>query len=205
MPELLTRTVTGAVFAAVVLGAVWVHPMANVALWLLVAVLSYLEWHRVGTYAPTTRVLVGAWLLACAASMGFSAWDPVAGYDAKAVTGWILMVWANDTFAYLTGRLWGRTKLMPAVSPGKTWEGFAGGMIGAGLVAAAVFGPGELAAGAAVAVLATAGDLTESAWKRRHGLKDSGTLLPGHGGVLDRFDGFVYVAPAFAVWNAFLY
>ena len=95
MPELFTRTVTGAVFAAVVLGAVWVHPMANVALWLLVAVLSYLEWHRVGTYAPTTRVLVGTWLLACAASMGFAAWDPVAGYDAKAVTGWILMVWAR--------------------------------------------------------------------------------------------------------------
>jgi len=205
MPEFFQRSLTGAVFAAVVLGAVWVHPWANVGLWTLVAVLGYLEWLRPGNYALGTRVLVGAWLLTCAAAMGFAAWDAEAGYDAKAVTGWILMVWANDTFAYLTGRLWGRTKLMPAVSPGKTWEGFAGGLIGSGLVAAAVFGPGELAAGAAVAVLATAGDLTQSAWKRRHGLKDSGTLLPGHGGILDRFDGFVYVAPAFAVWNAFLY
>lgn len=205
MPEFITRAITGVVFAAVVLGAVWVHPVANAALWLLVALLGYLEWRRVGTYAPTAQILVGAWLLMCGLSMGFAAWDMEAGYDAKAVTGWIVMVWANDTFAYLTGRLWGRTKLMPTVSPGKTWEGFAGGLIGAGLVAAAVFGPGELVAGAAVAVLATAGDLTESAWKRRHGLKDSGTLLPGHGGILDRFDGFVYVAPAFAVWNAFLY
>ena len=205
MPEFFTRAITGAVFAAVVLGAVWVHPAANAALWLLVAVAGYIEWHRVGKYAATTRVLVGAWLLACALSMGFAAWDPVAGYDPKAVTGWIFMVWANDTFAYITGRLWGRTKLMPSVSPGKTWEGFVGGMLGAGIVAAAVFGPRELGAGVAVAVLATLGDLTESAWKRRHGLKDSGNLLPGHGGILDRFDGFVYVAPAFAVWNAFLY
>ena len=205
MPELLRRSLTGAVFAVVVLGAVWVDPLANVALWAIVGVLCYLEWRRAGSYSFSTHVLVAAWLAACAASMGWAAWDPDAGYDARAVTGWILMVWANDTFAYLTGRLWGKHKLMPTVSPGKTWEGFAGGLIGSGVVAAAVFGPAEIGAGVAVAVLATAGDLTESAWKRRHGLKDSGSLLPGHGGAMDRFDGFVYVAPAFAVWNAFLY
>lgn len=114
------------------------------------------------------------------------------------------VVWTTDVAAYFTGRALGGPKLWPAVSPGKTWSGAAGGLIGAALVAGAVaiVGLGPLSTGAAaVVVLASAlasvasqaGDLAESALKRSFGVKDSGRLIPGHGGVLDRLDGFLAV------------
>lgn len=118
----------------------------------------------------------------------------------------LVVTWANDTFAYAAGRLWGRHKMLPAVSPGKTWEGFAGGMLGsmAGAYAMKLWAlPGMqvwecLLLGAAAGILGPLGDLSESALKRSFGKKDSGRLLPGHGGVLDRVDALLVVAPA--VW-----
>ena len=115
---------------------------------------------------------------------------------------WVLAVtWATDIFAYFAGRGIGGPKLAPAISPNKTWAGLAGGVAGA-----ALFGwllatwfemePFFLWAGAAMAVVAQAGDLFESWLKRRAGVKDSGALLPGHGGVLDRLDGLLAVAMA---------
>ncbi len=113
------------------------------------------------------------------------------------------LVWACDSGAYFSGRTFGGPKLMPNVSPNKTWAG-----LGGGVVAAALFGwaltywelPWQLAvASPFLAVLAQAGDLYESWLKRRAGVKDSGTLLPGHGGVLDRLDGLVPVAPVAAL------
>lgn len=114
------------------------------------------------------------------------------------------VVWATDVVAYFVGRAMGGPKLAPAISPGKTWSGAVGGTIGAVLagIAAAVliFGarPAYVSTMAAVAlalsVAAQAGDLLESAIKRRHGVKDSGTLIPGHGGVMDRVDGLVAAA-----------
>ncbi len=115
-----------------------------------------------------------------------------------------LIVWATDIAAYFGGRAIGGPKLWPRVSPKKTWSGAAFGLVGAILVALIFVGiarTGSWAAALFLAILlslgAQAGDLAESAFKRRFGVKDSGTILPGHGGVLDRIDG-LYVALALA-------
>lgn len=115
---------------------------------------------------------------------------------------WLLgVVWATDTFAYFAGRGIGGPKLAPRLSPNKTWAGLVGGMVGAALVGAIVSislglgSPLGLAmVSAFLAVVAQAGDITESALKRRAGVKDSGKLIPGHGGILDRVDGLVTAA-----------
>lgn len=114
------------------------------------------------------------------------------------------LVWATDIGAYAAGRAIGGPKLAPAISPGKTWAGLAGGVALASLFGAAMhrgYGlPLRLtAATPALAVLAQAGDLYESWLKRRAGVKDSGSLLPGHGGIMDRLDGLVPVAPVAAL------
>ncbi|RDE05073.1 phosphatidate cytidylyltransferase [Sphingomonas aracearum] len=120
-------------------------------------------------------------------------------------TFWTLaVVWAADTGAYFSGRTFGGPKLMPRVSPNKTWAGLGGGIVAAGLFGVAMhYGTGlplrMVLASPALAVLAQAGDLYESWLKRRVGAKDSGTLIPGHGGVLDRLDGLVPVAPVAAL------
>jgi phosphatidate cytidylyltransferase len=115
---------------------------------------------------------------------------------------WVLIVtWATDIFAYFAGRGIGGPKLAPRISPNKTWAGLIGGVAGAaafGWLAAYLF---ELDtpfpwAGAAMGLIAQLGDLYESWEKRRAGIKDSGNLLPGHGGVLDRLDGLLAVAAA---------
>ncbi|WP_421913105.1 phosphatidate cytidylyltransferase [Mesorhizobium sp.] len=115
------------------------------------------------------------------------------------------VVWATDIFAYFVGRAVGGPKLAPSISPGKTRSGAVGGAAGgviAGLILAAVAGASNLALLGLVAlvlsIVAQAGDLFESWVKRRHGCKDSGTLIPGHGGVMDRVDGLV--AAAFALY-----
>ncbi|WP_284052846.1 phosphatidate cytidylyltransferase [Stakelama marina] len=113
------------------------------------------------------------------------------------------LVWACDIGAYFAGRNLGGPKLAPRVSPNKTWSGLLGGVVGAALLGAILyrFGlPLHLAiASPFLAVVAQAGDLYESWLKRRAGVKDSGTLLPGHGGFLDRLDGLVPVAPIAAL------
>jgi phosphatidate cytidylyltransferase len=115
---------------------------------------------------------------------------------------WVLIVtWATDIFAYFAGRGIGGPKLAPKISPNKTWAGLIGGMAGAALFGWFTAWFFELDtpfpwAGAAMGLIAQLGDLYESWEKRRAGIKDSGTLLPGHGGVLDRLDGLLAVAVA---------
>lgn len=120
------------------------------------------------------------------------------------LTVWTLaIVWATDIFAFFAGKAIGGPKLAPAISPNKTWAGLAGGVLGAAATSYAVANYFEMSlpikqyaviAGALLAVVAQGGDLFESWMKRRAGTKDSGRLLPGHGGVLDRLDGLVPVA-----------
>ena len=120
--------------------------------------------------------------------------------------GVILLIWANDVFAYLTGSMLGRNKLAPSISPGKTWEGFVGGAVFT--IALGWFLPQLYVEFAGltwvipatfVALFGTLGDLTQSVFKRSFGVKDSGKLIPGHGGMWDRFDSFCGSVP----WIAF--
>lgn len=122
---------------------------------------------------------------------------------------WLLaVVWATDTGAYAFGRIIGGPKLAPSVSPNKTWSGAVGGLVSAVLISAGIlfWGYGQdvspvlLVSAAGLSVVSQAGDLFESALKRRYQVKDSGALIPGHGGVMDRFDGLWAAAPLAAVF-----
>jgi len=116
--------------------------------------------------------------------------------------GFLIILWSNDTGAYLAGRSFGRTKLFERISPNKTWEGFVGGVLLAIVVSLNLeqyFGTLQrwewMCVAVIIGVFGTLGDLVESMLKRSLGVKDSGNILPGHGGLLDRFDGLLMAAP----------
>ncbi|MBL4906083.1 MAG: phosphatidate cytidylyltransferase [Sneathiella sp.] len=120
------------------------------------------------------------------------------------------IVWATDTGAYFAGRSIGGPKIAPSISPNKTWAGLIGGMLAAALVAVLSVHyllnpelPLILVAiiGAFLAIVAQIGDFAESGWKRYFGIKDASNIIPGHGGVLDRLDGVLFVAPALYLLN----
>lgn len=126
------------------------------------------------------------------------------GFELGCAYVWVMFIgtWASDTFAYFTGSAIGSHKLCPSISPNKTVEGFLGSVVGTTASIAALghlfFGfplPEMAVLGVLLSLFATLGDLVESVIKRHTGIKDSGSLIPGHGGVLDRFDSVLYTAP----------
>ncbi len=142
------------------------------------------------------------WILAIAYTLTNS-------FDKQLLLIVLLPIYLNDTLAYVSGRIFGKRPLLPSVSPKKTWEGFIGGMIGAAIVMLAIlyfkgfFTTQYIIAMAVISVLAsilaTLGDLFESKLKRSIDIKDSGNILPGHGGILDRIDAMLFVAPVLYV------
>lgn len=163
--------------------------------------------------------LVRGWQLRNPLAMALLGWavlipTGLAMIDLRASSPWLLLgvmtlVWMADIAAYFSGRKFGKHKLAPAISPGKTWEGVAGAVLGVSIyVVLVVWGSGlsaKYALPVAVAMswlwvaLSVAGDLFESAIKRQAGVKDSGTLLPGHGGLLDRIDALTSTLPLAAL------
>ena len=133
------------------------------------------------------------------------------GYNYLLPLSIFIFLWVNDTGAYCAGSLFGKHKLFPRVSPGKSWEGSIGGAILV-VVAAAIIGyltaddansisiPIWIGLGLVVVVFGTLGDLVESLFKRTLGIKDSGNILPGHGGMLDRFDSSLMAIPASVIY-----
>lgn len=192
--NLALRIVSAAVLAPVAIGAAYFDGAAFAAFWVAAALAVAWEW---------TRMVKGAaWIVSgivYAAAM-FAA--PVilrgdATFGLLAIVLLFAIVWSTDIFGYFGGRAIGGPKLMPAVSPKKTWAGAIAGTLGAMIVAvlvARLFGSFSTLAIAGVALLlsvcAQAGDLFESLVKRKFGVKDSSQLIPGHGGVMDRLDGF---------------
>lgn len=112
-----------------------------------------------------------------------------------------ILIWSSDTFAYLVGKFFGKHKMAPKISPKKTWEGYFGGVILTLVFSYFIeqYNPGLrgnwMVVGFLVAAFAPLGDLVESQLKRNFGVKDSGNIIPGHGGILDRLDSFIIVAP----------
>ena len=132
-------------------------------------------------------------------------------HDMPRAIGMFLLIWTNDSFAFVTGKLFGKTKLLERISPNKTWEGTIGGGILTIVVATllAFFYNDKqdlifwIVAAIIVVPCSVLGDLLESLFKRNLNLKDSGTLLPGHGGILDRFDAALFTVPFYFCWSLF--
>ena len=194
---------TALVLIAVSARAYWPAALVAVAAFWVLALallLAYPKSARLCTSSPAMLVAGGIVLP--------GAWLALATLHAKgaAFVVWLFVATSvADAGAYFVGRQFGRRKLAPRISPGKTWEGLVGGVIAtlAWAASGAWFFHGALLAwlgvGAAVVGAAVVGDLFESALKRSRGVKDSGTLLPGHGGVLDRIDSVLAAAPVFAL------
>lgn len=192
---------------AALLGAVLGGYPWMVGGFLLAFVLAFLfaavaETRQSSTVAMATTILGAGWIGLGLAHLILIRDLPT--YGRLAVITLLLTVFVSDTFAYLGGRLAGRHKMTPVMSPGKTWEGFTAGIVGGVLTAwialyeEAIFVDGwrPFAFGAIVVLAAVVGDLFESIVKRDLGVKDSGGLLLGHGGMLDRMDSLLFAAPA---------
>lgn len=212
--ELKRRIVAGLVMSAVALVVVLVGGLPFIAIVLLATLQMMREWDRLTEHqGPQLQHLGLVYLALPAASLIWlrelsSVTYPYAGLQLTVYV--LLVVWATDIGAYFAGKQLGGPKLAPEISPNKTWSGLLGGMAaagGLGLVAAS-FTPypttvvGCVAMGMLLAVVSQAGDLFESWLKRRAGVKDSGTLIPGHGGLLDRVDGLLTAIPVFALFVA---
>ncbi|KPP82934.1 MAG: phosphatidate cytidylyltransferase [Oceanicaulis sp. HLUCCA04] len=191
--SIATGTAVGSVLMAAHGEALWC------AVWLLAGALSaYLDRRRRGR---AYEAACGVIYVASAASILVALRSEEAGL--VSILFLLCVVWAADTFAYLAGTWLGGPKLLPAASPNKTWTGLIAGVgfgVSAGILMAGVWGLDPLLALAAAlptALMAVAGDLVMSLAKRRFGVKDAGTLIPGHGGVLDRVDALM-LATVFA-------
>ncbi len=199
--------VPGAVLAA---GALAVAESTGLALVALLAGAA-LTWLAAAAPGGTTRPRPPAWLAAGVLYVGIAGIALIElRHDNQAgranVLFLFLVVWASDIGAYMAGRLIGGPKLAPAVSPNKTWSGAAGGFLAAILIGTAIsqlMAPGgawqAAATAALLGVMAQAGDLLESAIKRHFQVKDTSSLIPGHGGLLDRLDGVLAAAPIAAL------
>ena len=210
--DLGIRSLSAVVLAPAVLLCIW---FGGVAWQLLIAVAAVgltIEWLLMTGHARASDDATGLWgplvfgaFYACVplACLDWLRGEGAVGRDD--VLFLVAVVWASDIGAYAVGRLAGGPKLAPAISPGKTWSGAVGGLLIAMLAGAAValgLEPGSvvraLTIAALLAVVSQAGDLFESWTKRRFGVKDSGRLIPGHGGLLDRLDGLLAAAPVAA-------
>ena len=200
--DLGVRTASAAVLLPIALGCLWAGGWLWTALVVLVALAMAHEWYGLVRHRPSVWFAAAGvpYLVPAAAAL-----LALRQHGAATVLFVLCVVWASDIGAYMVGRLVGGAKLAPAISPGKTRSGAVGGLLAAvavGLVAAGLDG-GRYGSAAAIAALlgvaAQAGDLFESWIKRQVGVKDSGHLIPGHGGLLDRVDAVLFAAPVAAL------
>jgi phosphatidate cytidylyltransferase len=187
------------VLAALWYGFPWIDLIAAIAAPVIVSECIHLTPRR-----PVVRVLGIVYVLSALVALLWLRHQPGSGRET--VLWVVAVVWATDIGAYFLGKLAGGVKLAPRISPGKTWSGLIGGMCWAAVASAAMglaFEQGATfglaAIGVVLAIVAQMGDLLESAAKRDAGVKDSGHLIPGHGGLLDRIDGLVAVLVAVAL------
>jgi phosphatidate cytidylyltransferase len=264
MNNLIQRSITGALFAFVVLGSIIWDPYAQAIVFSVFMVLGLLEFYNMfssHSFAQVSKeigIFIGLFIFSLLVGISFQ-WLPVISIlfifplfftlilaelwrkkehpiinisvlvfgiiyvvipffltidlnlrstsFLPTVVGMYMLIWTNDTFAYLTGRVMGKTKLFERISPKKTWEGTVGGIVFTlilGYCIGAFINRGEelfwVISAIIIAPCAIFGDLLESLFKRSLNIKDSGKILPGHGGILDRFDAALFAIPFFYCW-----
>ena len=196
--SLVLRVLSAVVLGPLLLAAIWFgFPWLDLVA-ALAAPLIVSEWLNLTRGRPLRRLLAIVYSLAAIVALLWLRHQPA---DGRETILWIVaVIWATDIGAFVVGRAAGGAKLAPRISPGKTWSGLIGGMAWAAVASAAMsyaFGLGHTvtlaAVGACLAIVGQIGDLLESAAKRAAGVKDSGTLIPGHGGLLDRVDGLLAI------------
>jgi phosphatidate cytidylyltransferase len=215
MSELDKRILSGSVLAALLLAVVWLGQWWFVALLALGALILAREYLRLiwrGWPSATARALWIAFGFAYLGAAIAGLWIARSVEQGFFVTMVLFgVVWATDIGAYAFGRLIGGPKIAPSISPSKTWAGLMGGIVTVAVLILVVFTiqteqwpnqwgialPLSMLGAALIAVIAQAGDFFESWLKRRAGMKDSGAIIPGHGGLFDRIDGLLPVAILF--------
>ena len=203
---IVVLVITGVIF---LITPSWSMALMGVAvlwwLWIFIEVLAYPD-VRQGFLASRLGKLLSGFVVLLPAWIALPLLRELSAHGAWLALFLLLVVWAADTGAYFAGHRWGKTKLAPLISPGKTWEGVAGGLVlvlALAIITGLVFANRGTSLWAWVALalvtgfVSVLGDLFESRLKRAAGVKDSGTLFPGHGGVLDRIDAFTAAAPVF--------
>lgn len=204
------RVISSAVLAAIILGLLCAGGFFFAVIVLVAALQMLREWDNLTAKESSIWGVTGLFYIAlpCSAIL----WLRNIRIDGNEHAGLqlvlyiLFVVWATDIGAFFSGRIIGGPKLAPAISPGKTWAGLGGGMVAAGVVGGLCYifspYPSNLWWAILLAIIisgfAQAGDLFESWIKRRAGVKDSSTLIPGHGGLLDRVDGLMFTIPVFA-------
>jgi phosphatidate cytidylyltransferase len=203
--NLTLRVISSAVMAPIAIGIAWLGGWPFVLFWTLAACIVLWEWTRLVTRSPGTASYTDfiLWMIAGLLYAGVIALapvilrrDPALGF--VAIVFLFAVVWVTDIAAYFAGRALGGPKLWVAVSPNKTWSGALGGTLG-GVIAALlvvkaaglVVAPMLVLVALVLSIASQAGDLLESALKRQFGAKDASALIPGHGGLMDRLDGFL--------------
>lgn len=214
-PEFRTRVKSAIVLAPLVLAAVAVGGVAFYLLVLLIAVLMMREWDTMIEHRMSTRWGWAGVAYVTATCLSFILLrEPSLGGNLTLLIYLLAIVWATDIGAYFAGRSIGGPKLAPKLSPKKTWAGLLGGALSATAIGCLLsaffpFPPHIVYAAilsATLAIVAQIGDLFESWMKRQAGMKDSGSLIPGHGGLLDRVDGLTFSAPLLvAVYYIYLW
>ena len=199
MNETLKRALSGAVYVAIMwMGTSYSKPSFHILFSVILIVCLYEMWKlRKGK----TKILAFIYVLAPLLLVHL--------YSQKVILSIFILTWTFDTFAYLFGVRFGKTKIMPSISPKKSWEGFAGGFIFTVIVAFTLINIGFLpkngsylyfySAAFLIPFTASIGDFIESHFKRQAGVKDSGYFIPGHGGMLDRMDAFMITIPAIMI------
>lgn len=218
--DIKERTLYGILAAVIAIGCTIMGGMAFIAMLLFALYVMAQEWDRLTKdRAPSMRWSGAFYLVISILCLLYLRLDITLlggkvmprGFSHHLVPILLLFagVWATDIFAYIVGRAIGKHKMAPEISPGKSWEGLAGGMVACGAlfgIASAInmFPPSfttSIMIGLILAFIAQMGDLFESSMKRRAGVKDSGKLIPGHGGLLDRVDGLLAMTPVFTlIW-----
>jgi phosphatidate cytidylyltransferase len=214
--NLLIRAVSSAVLIPIVIGILvyggWVFGLFVAAMFAL----SLTEWTKISLKIPDRRLaflIAGPIYLSISCLQFFFLRFHVAdGLDF--VVFLLLLIWASDSFAYFYGKTFGGPKMSPTVSPNKTWSGYAGALLGPAVVLTIcihILTPTSLIeytppvwttllAGAVMGVVGQSGDLLISFMKRKAGVKDSGAIIPGHGGILDRIDALLLVIPVYFLY-----